>query len=396
MIDEDPIVVVAGARTAIGAYGKSFRDVPTHELGAAAIRAAVSRSGILEDMVDEVILGCVGQVGDEAFNARLATLAAGLPVKTTASNVNRLCGSGLQAVWNGAAEILTGQAAIVVVGGNENMTRQPFLQYDGRSAYKLGNRGLVDGVLSMVTDPWGQYPMGVTAENVARKFGIDRESQDQFALLSQNRALKALNAGLFVDEIVPMTVREGKGDRVVAVDEYIRTDSTLEKLAGLQPAFADDGTVTAGNSSGINDGGAALVLMRESKAREVGVVPIARLVYFVKCAIEPEIMGHAPALAIGRLLESAGMATTDVQVIELNEAFAAQALSVMRALNLDPERVNPHGGAISMGHPVGATGAILTVKMLHHMRRESLEWGVVSMCIGGGQGVAALFQLCSG
>jgi len=395
MTGTDPVVVVSGARTAIGAYGKAFRDIPAHQLGAAAIRAAVERAGVQPDEVDEVILGCVGQVGGEAFNARLAALAAGLPVGTTASNVNRLCGSGLQAVWNGTAEILTGQAETVVVGGNENMTRQPFLHYGGRDGYKLADRVLADGVLSLVTDPWGDYPMGVTAENVARKFGIDRTAQDQFALTSQTRAAKAANAGLFAEEIVAMTVPDGKFTRVVDADEHIRPDTTLETLARLRPAFAEGGSVTAGNSSGINDGGAAMVLMRESRARSAGTAPMARIISFAKCGIEPEIMGHAPAYAITKLLDSPGPDTSDIGVIELNEAFAAQALSVIRTLDLDQERVNPLGGAIAMGHPVGATGAILTVKMLHHMRRESLEWGVVSICIGGGQGVAALFQLCS-
>ena len=395
MSEHDPVVIVSGARTAIGSYGRSLKDTPCHELGAAAIREAVNRAAVEPGEIDEVVMGCVGQVGPDAFNARRAMLAGGLPVSTPAHNVNRLCGSGLQAVWSGASEILTGQARVVVAGGNENMTRQPFLDYGARDGYRLAHRTVIDGTLSLVTDPWGDYPMGVTAENVADKFHVSREDQDAFALRSQQLASNAVESGLFDPEIVAVMVRDGREERSFARDEHPRPDSTLSKLAKLKTAFRDDGTVTAGNSSGINDAGAALVLMRESEASRRGQRPMGRLMAFAKSAIEPEIMGYAPTLAIERVLRKAGIGVADLGVIELNEAFAAQALAVIRDAELDPEIVNPNGGAIALGHPIGATGAILTLKLLHEMRRRQSEWGLVTMCIGGGQAVAALFQLAA-
>lgn len=392
MIDQCPVVVVAGARTAIGTFGGSLKNVPAHELGAAAIKEAVSRSHVEPAEIDEVVLGCVGQVGPDAFNARRAMLAAGLPTSTSAYNVNRLCGSGLQALWSGTTEILTSQAKIVVAGGDENMTRQPFLDYNARDGYRLSDRRLIDGTLCLVTDPWGEYPMGVTAEKVATKYGISREEQDAFALQSQYRAGRALEDGVFAPEIVPVTVSEGKNERVFDVDEHHRANTTVEKLAALRPVFAEGGTVTAGNSSGINDAAAAVVLMREDAARSRGLVPLGRFVAFATAAIEPEIMGYAPVYAIDRVLRDAGLTPDQLGVIELNEAFAAQAVAVIRDAKLDPEVVNPNGGAIALGHPIGATGAILALKLLYEMRRRDVEWGLVSMCIGGGQAVAGLFQ----
>lgn len=386
------VVVVDGARTPIGTFGGSFRHTPTAELGAAAIREAMRRSQVSPEEVDEVILGCVGQVGPEAFNARRAALAAGIPPAKNAYNVNRLCASGLQALWSGAMELATGDADVVVAGGNENMTLQPFLDYGARDGYRLGHRRLVDGTLSLVTDPWGDYPMGVTGERVAERFGVSRQEQDEFALRSQQRASKAVESGLFDPEIVPVTVRDGKEERVVSRDEHPRPDTTLEKLARLRPVFAEGGTVTAGNSSGINDGAAALVLMRESDAKARGMSYLGRLVAFAKGALEPEVMGYAPTIAISRALEKAGLQSRDLGVVELNEAFASQAVAVIRDSGLDPEIVNPNGGAIALGHPVGATGAILTLKALHHMRRNQLEWGLVTMCIGGGQALALVLQ----
>jgi len=341
-------------------------------------------------------MGCVGQVGPDAFNARRASLAAGLSVSTPAHNVNRLCGSGLQAVWTGATEILTGQADIVVAGGNENMTMQPFLDYSARDGYRLAHRELVDGTLSLVTDPWGNYPMGVTAEIVADRFHVSREDQDAFALQSQQRAARAVGGGLFDEEIVPVAVADGKTERTVTRDEHPRPDVTLEKLASLKPAFRDGGTVTAGNSSGINDAGAALVLMRESRARARGAHPLGRFVAFAKAALEPEIMGYAPTLAVEHVLKRAGIATGDLGVVELNEAFAAQALAVIRDAGLNEGIVNRNGGAIALGHPIGATGAILTLKLLYELRRTGEEWGLVTMCIGGGQAVAGVFQALDG
>ncbi|HSF27183.1 MAG TPA: thiolase family protein [Actinomycetes bacterium] len=390
---QDPVVVVEGARTAIGTYGGSFKDTPTFELGAAAIRAALERAEVSPEEVDEVVLGCVGQVGPEAFNARRAALAADLPVTSNAYNVNRLCGSGLQAIWSAAMELTSGEATIAVAGGNENMSLQPFLDYRARSGYQLGDRTVLDGTLSLVTDPWGRYSMGVTAERVAEKFGVSRQQQDEFAALSQERAGKALASGLFDPEIVPVEVKERRTMRAVTVDEHPRPDTTVEKLASLRTVFQKDGTVTAGNSSGINDGAAALVLMRESVARSRGRKPLGRLLAMAKGGTAPEIMGYAPTVAIARVLEKTKLSVDDIDVVELNEAFAAQAVAVIRDAGLDPERTNPNGGAIALGHPVGATGAILTLKLLHELRRREAELGMVTMCIGGGQALAAVFQV---
>jgi acetyl-CoA C-acetyltransferase len=391
----DSVVITAGARTPIGSFGKAFKDVPAHELGAAAIRAALQRAQVKPGEVDEVVLGCVGQVGPDAFNARRAALAAGVPPAMTAMNVNRLCGSGLQAIYTGAAEIMLGQANVVVAGGDENMTRQPFLDYAARDGYRLGHRTLIDGTLSLITDPWGDYPMGVTAENVARRYQVTRADQDEFALRSQQRAAAAMQAGVFDQQITPVKVTDRSGERLVDRDEHPRPDMTLDKLAALRPVFADGGTVTAGNSSGINDAGAAVVLMRASTAAARGVTPLGEFVCFATAGIEPEIMGYAPTYAIARVLDKAGLRPDQLGVVELNEAFAAQAVAVIRDAKLDPEIVNPNGGAIALGHPIGATGAILTIKLLDEMRRRSCEWGLVSMCIGGGQAVAAVLRLTS-
>lgn len=395
MTETDRIVIASGARTPIGSFGKAFRDVPAHELGAVAIRAALERGGVAPHEVDEVVLGCVGQVGPDAFNARLAALAAGLPPATTAMNVNRLCGSGLQAIWTGSAEILLDQATIVVAGGDENMTRQPFLDYGARDGYRLGHRSVTDGTLSLVTDPWGNYPMGVTAERVAERYQVSRADQDQFALRSQQRASAAVDGGVFDDEIVPVTVAGKKASTTVTRDEHPRPGTTLEKLSALRPVFAEGGTVTAGNSSGINDAGAAVVLMRASTAKARNITPLGQIISFARAGIEPEIMGYAPTYAIAQALEKASLRPDQLGAVELNEAFAAQAVAVIRDSKLDPAIVNPNGGAIALGHPIGATGAILTIKLLHEMHRRKCEWGLVSMCIGGGQAVAAVLRLVS-
>jgi acetyl-CoA C-acetyltransferase len=390
----DPIVIVAGARTAIGTYGGAFKDTPAFELGAATVRAALERSGVAPAEVDEVVLGCVGQVGPDAFNARRVALAAGLPVSSNAYNVNRLCGSGLQAIWTAAMEITCGEARIVVAGGNENMSLQPFLDYGARQGYRLGDRTAVDGTLSLVTDPWGHYAMGVTAERVAERFNVSRSEQDDFAFLSQTRAKEACAANLFADEIIPVEVTERRSTRTITADEHPRPDTTREKLAELKPAFASGGTVTAGNSSGINDAAAALVVMNESVARARGLRPLGRLLAMAKGATEPEIMGYAPAIAIERVLTRLKMTVADMDVVELNEAFAAQSVAVIRDAKLDIDRVNPHGGAIALGHPIGATGAILTLKLLYDLKRRGGELGMVTMCIGGGQALAAVYQAC--
>ena len=387
----DPVVLLSGVRTAIGRFGGALRDVDAHELGAACIREALARAGVEPGEVDEVVMGQVGQIGPDAYNARRCALAAGIPPSSTAMNVNRLCSSGLQAIVTAAQELLTGQAAVVVAGGDESMSRQPFLDYGARDGWRLGPRQLLDGTLSLVTDPFEGYPMGMTAELVAERYGVSREQQDAFAARSQERAVAAIEAGHFEPEIVPVT--PPRTEVPFVRDEHPRADTTAESLAALKPAFKrDGGTVTAGNSAGINDGAAALVLMRASEAKRRGLTPRLVLRSVAVSGIEPEVMGYAPALAIPKALERAGLGLDAIDLVELNEAFAAQAVPVIRDAGLDPEAVNVSGGAIALGHPVGATGAILTVKLMHALERLDLRRGLVTMCIGGGQGMAAVFE----
>ena len=385
--------MAGGVRTAIGKFAGAFKDTPTSDLGASAIRAAVDRAGISPQVIDEVILGCVGQVGEDAFNARLATLKAGLPEKTTAFNVNRLCGSGLQAINSAVQELRTGEAQVVVAGGNENMSIQPYLLPRAQVGWRLGEAALIDGTLSLVTDPFGRYQMGATAEKVADRYGVSRQAQDAFAAESQRRAAAAIAEGRFKDQIVPIAIPQKKGEPIVAqIDEHPRPATTVESLGRLKPAFREGGSVTAGNSSGINDAGAAVVVMTRAKAAELGVNPQLEWVADAVAGIAPEIMGVAPIFAVQNLLKKVGMTINDVDLMELNEAFAAQAVAVIRELEIDPEKVNPNGGAIALGHPVGATGAILTVKLAYELKRRQAEWGIVTMCIGGGQGIATLFR----
>jgi acetyl-CoA C-acetyltransferase len=386
----DPVVLVGGVRTAIGRFGGSLKDVDAYELGAAAIREVLSRSTIEPEEVDEVVMGQVGQVGPDAYNARRCAIGAGIPPSATALNVNRLCSSGLQAIVTGAQEILTGQAGVVVAGGDESMSRQPFLDYEARNGYRLGSRELVDGTLSLVTDPFGRYPMGITAEKVAERYQVSRDQQDAFAARSQRLAAAAIQAGHFDAEIVP--VSPPRAATPFARDEHPRPDTTLETLATLKSAFKDGGTVTAGNSAGINDGAAAVVLMRESEAKRRGLAPRLRLRSWAVSGIEPEVMGYAPALAIPKALEKAGLGVGDIDLVELNEAFAAQVVPIVRDVGLDETTLNVSGGAIALGHPVGATGAILTVKLMHALERLDKKRGLVTMCIGGGQGMAAVFE----
>lgn len=387
------VVITGAARTAIGKFAGSFKDLPCSDLGAVAIRTAIQRAGVAPEQVDEVIMGCVGQVGEDAFNARLATLKAGLPEKTTAYNVNRLCGSGLQAINSAVHAILQGENEVVVAGGNENMSIQPYLLPRSRLGWRLGEATMMDGTLSLVTDPFGRYPMGATAEKVADRYQVSREEQDRFALRSQQLAAAAIRAGRFQDQIAPVEIPQRKGPALVAsADEHPRPDTSAESLAKLRPAFREGGSVTAGNSSGINDAGAAVVLMKREKAQALGLKPQLIWVEDAVAAIAPEIMGVAPIFAVQNLLRKAGLTIDDIDVMELNEAFAAQAVAVIRELEIDPDKVNPNGGAIALGHPVGATGAILTVKLMHELKRRQAEWGIVTMCIGGGQGIATLFR----
>ncbi len=389
MSTQDSVVLVGGARTAIGRFGGTLKDVDAHELGAACISAALDRAGVAKEDVDEVVMGQVGQVGPDAYNARRCAVVAGIPTSATAMNVNRLCSSGLQAIVTGAQQLLLDCADIVVAGGDESMSRQPFLEYTARDGWKLGPRESIDGTLSLVTDPFGRYSMGVTAEKVAERYDVAREDQDRFALRSQELAAAAIARGDFADEIVPITPPRAK--EAFTVDEHPRA-TTLEQLGGLRAAFADGGTVTAGNASGINDGAAAVVLMRESEATRRGITPRLRFVDWAVTGIEPEVMGYGPALTIPKVLERAGLTLDDIDIVELNEAFASQAVAVSRDVGIPEEKVNPFGGAIALGHPVGATGAILTVKLMHALERTGGKRGIVTMCIGGGQGLAAIFE----
>ncbi|GAB3125442.1 acetyl-CoA C-acyltransferase [Glaciibacter psychrotolerans] len=388
---EARIVIVDGARTPVGRYGGSLKSVPAHELGAIAARAALQRSSIGAEEIDEVIMGCIGQVGPDAYNARRVAIAAGFPVQTPAFTVNRLCGSGLQAIWSGAQQLRWGGAEAILAGGNESMSRMPFLDFNARDNGRLGDRTLVDGTVAMLTDPFSGQHMGVTAENVAATYGVSRDEQDRFAAESQRRAGTPEALAAFADEITPVEIA-GRHPVTVTLDEHPRPETTFESLAALRPAFRGDGSVTAGNSSGINDGAAAVVLMGEERVRERGLGGLATLEYVSTAALEPELMGYAPTLALRKLFAETGLTPDDIDTVELNEAFASQAVAVIRDAGLDPERTNPYGGAIALGHPVGATGAILLLRAAKDLQRRNLDYGIVTMCIGGGQALAALIK----
>ncbi|AKS33690.1 thiolase family protein [Mycolicibacterium goodii] len=387
----DPIVVLDGARTPIGSFGGALKDVPAHELGAAAARVALDRAGLPGALVDEVVMGCIGQVGPDAYNGRRVALGAGLPESTPAYTVNRLCGSGLQAIWSAAMQIRWGAAQFALAGGDENMSRMPFYDFGARSGFKLGDRSLVDGTVAMLTDPFSGVHMGRTAEAVAKKYDVTREQQDEFAVESQRRAATEAARTAFADEITPVEAG-GRRPVTVASDEHPKPETTEEVLAKLRPAFEQGGSVTAGNSSGINDGAAALVLAAGSAADERGLTGLASLEAVTTAAMDPGLMGYAPVLALHKLFEQTGMTPDDIDVFEVNEAFAAQAVAVIRDAKLSPEATNPYGGAIALGHPVGATGAILSLRVAKDLVRRDLEFGVVTMCIGGGQALAALFR----
>ncbi|MCD0451670.1 thiolase family protein [Actinocorallia sp. API 0066] len=391
MSTPERIVILDGARTAIGGFGGAFKDVPAHELGATAAKAALARAGVAPEDIGEVVMGCIGQVGPDAYNARRVALAAGLSVSTPAYTVNRLCGSGLQAIWSAAMQMRWDGLDFALAGGDENMSRMPFYDFGARSGYKLGDRKLVDGTVGMLTDPFHGIHMGVTAENVATKYGISRERQDEFAAESQRRAATDAARAAFAEEITPVEVG-GRKPVTVTEDEHPRPGTTVETLAKLRPAFVKDGTVTAGNASGINDGSGVVVLAKETAAAERGLRGLAVIEAVATAAMEPELMGYAPVLALAKLFEQTGTAPSDIDVVELNEAFASQAVAVIRDAGLDPERTNPYGGAIALGHPVGATGGILTLRVAKDLVRRDLELGVVTMCIGGGQALAALLR----
>lgn len=387
----EKIAIIAGARTAVGRFNGLYKDLSTTELGAAAVTGALERSKVPADAVDEVIMGCIGQVGPESYNARRVALAAGLNESTTAFNVNRLCGSGVQAVFSAAQSLAFGATDVVVAGGNESMTNMPYLDYSAANGRTLGHRKLLDGTLAMLTDPFSNRHMGTTAENVAVKYGISRQEQDQFALRSQQRATSSAGRDAFAQEIVDRSLVAASGPDI---DEHPRASVSLESLAGLPPVFDPQGSVTAGNSSGINDGAAAMVLAKESWVKAHGVSALATIEKVTITAMDPALMGYAPTFALRKLFEQTGLTPADIDVVELNEAFASQALAVIRDAQLIPERVNPYGGAIALGHPVGATGAILVLRAALELQRREVSYAVVSLCIGGGQAIAMLLKRC--
>ncbi|MDR3535639.1 MAG: acetyl-CoA C-acetyltransferase [Acetobacteraceae bacterium] len=384
----DDIVIVSAARTPVGSFNGTLGSLSAHALGAVALQAAFSRAGVEAGDVDEVILGHVLSAGEGQNPARQAARAAGLPDAKTAFGINQVCGSGLRAVALAAQQIRTGESAIVAAGGMESMSQSQHAAHL-RNGQKMGSLEFVDTMLKDgLWDAFHGYHMGNTAENVATKFQITREQQDQFALGSQQKASAAQKSGRFKDEIVPVTVKSRKGDTVVADDEYIRHDSTIETMARLRPAFTKDGSVTAGNASGINDGAAALVLMTASEAAKRGLTPLARIAAFATAGVDPAVMGTGPIPATRKALARAGWKTDDLDLIEANEAFAAQALAVNKDLGWDTSRVNVNGGAIAIGHPIGASGARVLVTLLYEMQKRDAKKGLATLCIGGGMGVA--------
>jgi acetyl-CoA C-acetyltransferase len=384
----DQIVIAAAVRTPVGSFNGALSSLPAHELGAVAIRAALQSAGVDAADVDEVILGQVLQAGAGQGPARQAAVKAGVPVESPAWSLNQLCGSGLRAVALAYQQIAQGDAAIVVAGGQESMSQAPHAQ-NLRSGQKMGDLALIDTMIKDgLWDAFHGYHMGQTAENIAARWQITREDQDRFATASQNKAEAAQKAGKFDGQIAPVTIKGRKGDVVVDKDEYIRAGSTYEAMAGLRPAFAKDGSVTAGNASGLNDGAAALVLMTAAEAEKRGLKPLARIASWANAGVEPEIMGTGPIPASRKALAKAGWTVADLDLIESNEAFAAQSLCVVKELGLDPAKVNVNGGAIAIGHPIGASGARILTTLLHEMAAQDAKKGLATLCVGGGMGVA--------
>mgnify|MGYP001075375544 CR=1 FL=1 len=387
------VFIVSGARTAIGTFGGSLKDTPPSVLGIETAKAAIARAGIAAAEIEHSVYGqVIPSEPRDAYIARVIGVEAGLPLESPALTVNRLCGSGLQAIISAAQSLMLGDCSIALAGGAESMSRAPFHVQTNRWGRKLGDAALVDALNGALTDPFNNVLMGVTGENVAERFGISREQQDAAAVESHRRAAAAIAAGRFVEQIVPINVgRRGK-DVFFQTDEHVRPDVTAEELAGLRPAFKKDGSVTAGNASGINDGAASLVLATGDIVSKRGLKPMARLVAYAHAGVEPLYMGIGPVPATLAALARAGLSIKDIDVIESNEAFAAQACAVARELGFDPTKVNPNGSGIALGHPVGATGAINTVKLIHELQRTGGRYGLVTMCIGGGQGIAAIFE----
>lgn len=385
------VVILAAVRTAIGEFGKSLCRVPAVDLGAVVIKEALQRPGVDPGQVDEVYMGNVIQAGLGQCTARQAAIRAGLPVETPALTFNRVCASGLTAVNLAATMITAGRAEVMVAGGMENMSQGPYAVQRARWGCRLGDQQFVDlTVHDGLWDAFNDYHIAITAENLAAKYGISREAQDRFALASHRKAVQAIEQRRFVDEIVGIKTKDG----LFAVDERPRPDTSLDKLAQLPTVFKEDGTVTAGNASGINDGAAALLLSSEKKARELGITPLARIRSFAASGVDPQFMGIAPVTAVNKALAQANLSLSDIDLIETNEAFAAQSLAVIKELSLDEKRLNPNGGAIALGHPIGASGARILVTLLYAMKAAEAGLGLATLCVGGGQGVATIVERC--
>ncbi len=388
MASANAIVVVSAARTPVGSFNGAFANTPAHDLGAVAIREALARAGVDPAEVDEVILGQILTAAQGQNPARQAAMNAGIPQEATAWGLNQLCGSGLRAIAIGMQQIAAGDAKIIVAGGQESMSMAPHAQHL-RGGVKMGDFKLIDTMMKDgLTDAFHGYPMGNTAENVARQWQLTRDQQDEFAVASQNKAEAAQKAGKFKDEIVPVTINSRKGDMIVDQDEYIRRGATIDQMRKLKPAFDKEGTVTAGNASGINDGAAAVVLMSEAEAERRGLSPLVRIVSWATAGVDPQIMGAGPIPASRKALEKAGWSVSDLDLVEANEAFAAQACAVNKDMGWDPSIVNVNGGAIAIGHPVGASGARIFNTLVHEMLRRDARKGLATLCIGGGMGVA--------
>ncbi|OUM38834.1 acetyl-CoA acetyltransferase [Pseudomonas putida] len=387
------IYVVSAVRSAIGGFGGSLKDLPLADLATTITRAAIERSGVAAEQIGHLVMGTVIPTEPrDAYLSRVAAMNAGIPKETPAFNVNRLCGSGLQAIVSATQCLLLGDADVAVAAGAESMSRGPYLLPQARWGARMGDLQGIDYTVGVLQDPFEHFHMGITAENVAAKHGITREMQDELALTSQRRAARAIAEGRFDSQIVPVELKTRKGTVQFAVDEHVRGDVTAEQLAGMKTVFKKDGTVTAGNASGINDGAAGLVLTSGDAVRRLGLKPLARLVGYAHAGVEPELMGLGPIPATRKVLEKTGLKLQDLDVIESNEAFAAQACAVARELGFDPEKVNPNGSGISLGHPVGATGAIIATKAIHELQRIQGRYALATMCIGGGQGIAVVFE----
>lgn len=387
------VFIASGQRTAIGDFGKSLKDIPPTKLGEIAIRAALAKAGLAATAVQHVVMGNVIHTEPrDAYLSRVSAVEAGIPFETPALTVNRLCGSGLQAIISAAQTIMLGDAEIAIGGGAESMSRGGYLLPNERWGARLGDAKVLDMVVGALHDPFGHGHMGITAENIAARYQITRDEQDAFSVESHRRAAAAIAQGYFTSQITPVELTSRTGTIEFTTDEHVRDDISADKLAALKPAFKKDGSVTAGNASGLNDGAAALVLMNEAQLKAHGTKPMARLVAYGHAGVDPEYMGLGPIPASQRALKNAGLTINDIDVIESNEAFASQACAVARDLGFDPAKVNPNGGAVALGHPVGASGAIIAVKAIYELHRTQTRYALVTMCIGGGQGIAAIFE----